>query len=329
MTLVGLDLEGPVFRPGLDMAWLTVEHLWDAGLRPLREPLRRFDAWDDAWYLAERRRRGPRHSTGALPVVASLGASGCGAKPDDFLRLAARMEKNPGGLDLVRGLAEGRTLLLLTSGAPALGLSLAREVRLPFERTFTHGLPPARGRRSLREEAARRWPRSLGSPALKGFLRGYLHRVPPRPTAVAAARFRREAAALARSLPPAPRRLVARLLLREEGVMGGHAKLRALRRFGRPDVAIGDSIVDAEMVRGARWGIALNCTSASTLAAARLHVATDEVARLPEVVEVLERGGDPRALSGPGLRIFDAKEYRRRPRKALALHREFKGRLSG
>ncbi|MEM3087338.1 MAG: hypothetical protein QXT68_09435 [Halobacteria archaeon] len=328
MKLVGLDLEGPVFRPGLDMARLTVERLWDRGLRELRGALVRFDAWDDRWYLRERRGRGLRHSTGTTPLVASLGASGSGATVDHFLRVARRMERNPGALSLVRGLAEGRTLVLLTSGAPALGLSLAREAGLPFSRTFTHGLPPARGRAPLRAEAARRWPRALEDSALKEFVRDYLALVPPLSAPAGGARFRESASALARSLPPGPRAWVARLLLSEGGVMGGHGKLRALCRFGRPDVAIGDSIVDAEMVGGAKWGIALNCTSPPTLAAARWHAATTEVERLPEVVDALERGRDPRELRGPDLRLFDAKEYRRGPRKVLAIHRKFKRMLT-
>jgi hypothetical protein len=328
MKLVGLDLEGPVFRPGLDMAWITVERLWDRGLRALRDALERFDAWDDRWYLRERRERGLRHSTGTTPLVASLGASGSGAMVDDFLRVARGMERNPGALSLVRGLAEGRTLVLLTSGAPALGLSLARDAKIPFSRTFTHGLPPVRGRPSLRAEASRRWPRALEGPALKEFVRDYLALVPPLPAPADGGRFRGSASALARSLPPGPREWVARLLLREGGVMGGHGKLRALRRFGRPDVAIGDSIVDAEMVGGAKWGIALNCTSLPTLAAARWHAATTEVDRLPEVVEALERRRDPRELRGPDLRLFDAKEYHRSPRKVLAIHRKFKRMLS-
>lgn len=328
MTLVGLDLEGPVFRPGLDMAWLTVERLWGPGLRGLRGALERFDGWDDAWYLGERRRRGPRHSTGTTPLVASLGASGSGAAPEDFLRLAKRMEKNPGALEMVKGLAERRTLVLLTSGTPALGLSLAREVGLPFSRIFTHGLPPARSHLPLRAEVALRWPRALKDPALKEFVRGYLALVPHRYTPTAAAMFRRRASTRVRALPPNPRRFVGRLLFREEGVMGGHGKIRALRRFGRPDVAIGDSIVDAEMVRGARWGVALNCASPPTLAAARWHVATIYVERLVELVEALERGRDPRELEGPDFRLFDAKDYRRSPRKVLAVHRKFKRMLS-
>ncbi len=327
-TLVGLDLEGPVFRPGLDMAWLTVERFWDRDLRALRPALERFDAWDDAWYLGERRRRGACHSTGATPVVASLGASASGATPGDFLRLVRRMVKNPGALEMVKGLAEGRTLLPVTSGAPALGLSLAREAGLPFSRTFTHGLPPEPGRPSLRAEAARRWPLALEEPALKGFIRGYLEGVPGHWSPAVAARSRRRGSALARGLPSGPRRWVERLLLREGGIMGGHAKLRALRGFGRPDFAIGDSIVDAEMLRGARWGVALNCTSAVTLAEAKWHVATTEVERLVELVETLERGRDPRELEGPDLRLYDSKDYRRSPRKVLQAHREFKRMLS-
>ncbi len=328
MSLVGLDLEGPVFRPGLDMAWLSVESLWDPDLQALRGALERFDAWDDAWYLGERRRRGLRHSTGATPLVASFGAGASGATPLDLLRLARRMGKNPGGLAMVKGLAEGRTLLLITSGAPALGLSLAREAGLPFSRAFTHGLPPAPGRPSLRAEAARRWPRALEGSALKEFIRGYLEGVPGRWTPDAAARFRREGPLLARSLSPGLRRWVERLLLREGGIMGGHAKLQALRGFGRPDFAIGDSIVDAEMVRGARWGVALNCTSAVTAAEAKWHVATTEVERLVELVEALERGRDPRGLEGPDFRLFDSKDYRGSPRRVLQTHREFKQQLA-
>lgn len=326
--IVGLDLEGPVFRPGLDLAWRTVDRLWDADLRHRRGDLERFDRWDDLWYLAERSRRGPRHSTGTTPLVASLGASGCGAATREWLRLAAGMERNPGAREMVRALDEAHLLVLITSGGPALGLSLAREAGVAFSRVFTHGSPPRPGRRSLVEEVEARWPRALRHPALKSFVRAYLDLVPPRYTAARAAAFRRASRARVRALPGPLRRPVETLLVEEVGVRGGHAKLRALQEFGPPGVAIGDSIVDAEMVRGARWGVALNCTAPLTLAAARWTVATDDVTLLPELVAVLESGGDPRALETPDFRLFDARDFRRSPRKVLRAHREFKARLA-
>ena len=82
--------------------------------------------------------------------------------------------------------------------------------------------------------------------------------------------------------------------------MGGHRKVDVLRKIKGKIVYLGDSIVDADAIRFADYGFAVNCTSRHCLLDAKLNLALSDFSDLIPLLEDI--------LDGKFV-ITDAKKY--------------------
>ncbi|MBI4363046.1 MAG: hypothetical protein HY558_07720 [Euryarchaeota archaeon] len=341
---LGLDLEGPIFNPACDFGWtIARRYLQGADGRRDLEALQGFDRWDDLLYLRQRRTRG--HSTGATPLVSALLAHTRGATTRDLHRLARRtLAKNPGAPQLLRWLHRESPLevLYITSGHPLVGLSLARETHPGPARVYTSGYTLRHARGSVESQAEARWPSRLFTAhrrPLRGFLDGLLEACGREAKALETDNrrgpLREQYPSLFRGVEPPPlRAALTRLLRDEEGIMGGHRKAWALSRHAPPGraLALGDSIVDIEMLRYTPRSITMNCTHPRALLSARLNLCVDRMDTLIPLLDDASRGlWEPhrwkRELQGASLRLHTPRDIRAHPRRVLEENRRFKENL--
>jgi predicted HAD superfamily phosphohydrolase len=89
------------------------------------------------------------------------------------------------------------------------------------------------------------------------------------------------------------------LLYSEDGVMGAHRKKRALMSIEKLEKAkkenliySGDSIVDADAIAYAGYGISINCTNRQALISSKINVATTTLESLIPIIEQISSGAD-------------------------------------
>ena len=89
--------------------------------------------------------------------------------------------------------------------------------------------------------------------------------------------------------------------------MGGHNKARVLQRIA-PDgnvIYIGDSIVDADAIKFARYGFSVNCTNHHALRDSKFNIVTRDMFSLLPLLDDVQSGGfDTRGTSYSGMAVF-------------------------
>jgi len=330
----GFDVEGILVGPKADFAYWTYDNLSEGTKEEFsRARCENYDGdCDDGRYLHDLGRSAPRHSTGMWPPL-SLGLASYDGISDEDLTEAAQkivnLNLNPGVeklLNFVIKESSGK-VNLITSSYPAIALTVADKFGIPFNQVFTCGYQPQRGRapkKTVLEEVKERSPISHLSEDrenLGKFLHDYfevseqLAKCFKAPTSV-------DNEILIRTLlerhnelfeaygnTPNQRNALKRMFLTEEGVMGSHRKVDAMRSVCDDRSAwsyIDDGIVGGMPIDFSDKGISMNMTNTHALPFSKLNVATEDLSQLIPIYDAM-MNGDP--MSGFKNR-FDSEKIR-------------------
>ena len=330
---VGLDVEGILANPRIDMAWYILDNLISKEThKRFYDRVGPFDEYDDARWLYERADKG--HSTGTAPLI-SLFIAACDGLDDKGLIEAGNkiIQKNPGVDKLMNYLMEekGITPLLITSSYPAIPLELAQEYGIPPSSVFSCGYSIQAGydlkdEEGLEEEVEARSQLSLLGKyrqELSKFLETYFDVCGEMLQAYRnnntgeIGRLKTIHDDIFGEVESEELRIELEcLLLYENGIMGAHNKARALSVSPhKKKIYIGDSIVDADTIEAADVGIAINCTNEEALRSANISVAVHDFDLLiPLLGRILTADAfdidDIKKLGNDGMRIFSPAEVK-------------------
>lgn len=302
---IAFDLEGPLVNPAIDFARLTYDSLISKQTKETYpDPFDRFDSYDDARWLAERRNGGRRHATGTTPLVVDCMAAVDGLTDADLISFADALMSsgrayNPGAQQMLGRLAQA-SAYIITSSYPAIPLRVATENCIPLRNVYNHGNQESNGQiSSVRHEVEHRSPMKVLSNNRKE-LAEFLHRYLDICDAVHDALKSGRKAAIHAAIeahdrlfssigPDDLRSELAYMFLFESAIMGGHGKARAARKVGPQVITVGDGIVDADMLEGP-YGVSINCTSPEALRASSLNVATERWDLLADLFCDMQQG---------------------------------------
>jgi predicted HAD superfamily phosphohydrolase len=328
--VVAFDVEGPIVDPSFDFAWLVLENLVKVNdLKTLSEKVKVFDEYDDNRWLRERGMEG--HSTGTTPIVSSLLAVAYGAKNEDFLNLAKQhLKLTPGASRLLGWLKDEKRIqpYFISSAHPAAVLPVAYKLGIPSSHVFCSGYQLAQAKaesydkqrtekldsddQTMQKEIKERFPyeKYSNSESLQNFLNRFLDLCVEMNKSYASGRTDEEAVRNSREkqlrlLEEARKEIstladdLRYLLYSEDGVMGAHRKKRALMSIEKLEKAkkenliySGDSIVDADAIAYAGYGISINCTNRQALISSKINVATTTLESLIPIIEHISSGAD-------------------------------------
>ena len=323
-TKIVFDVEGVILNPKFDLAWLTLDELVEPELRDkFYERVKEFDEYDDNRWVYERGRKG--HSTGTTPIVSLCIAACSGVSDIHLLRFALKhMKENP-GIEKVMGNLGKDDVYLVTSSWPGVPLTLSYFYEIPLQNVFSMG-------HQLNEEEIKKYswnPRKqlfLRSPLpilrnypreLENFLDEYLESCGEWNEAYKEGetekldRILREQRKIFNEVRPRKlREELKYLLLKEKGIMGAHRKREVLEKLGEPEEIIyfGDSIVDADPLAYARWGVSVNCTNRYALQSSNLNIATTNLEKLGKVIEGIKNKDLQSIREEEGMKVFFREE---------------------
>jgi len=353
-----VDIEGPFVNPKADFAWFTNEILSPETkkLFPL-DLCKTYDGgYDDGRYFHELG-RSTRHSTGMWPQLSLAIAAYDGKTDDDLIALARKTTKlNPGGDKLMKYLLKNfdAEVYPITSSYPAVALIIAKDLGIPFDQVTTNGFQPPQKhihKPDFVDEVKQRSPMRILSQNRKE-LGKFL--VPYVKTCEALAecygmvpkdRIRAEeaiGALLSRHNDLFEdvndsnlRSTLEYMLLTEEGVMGSHRKVDAMRRVHddrRLWTYLGDSIVDAMPIEFADYGISINMKDRHALSFSKLNAATTDVSTMIPIFErMLYEDFNPVRLKGEldfeEIRVFTPHDIQKDIEKVIQANGEAKEKL--
>ncbi|MFH1473641.1 MAG: hypothetical protein ABIE55_01985 [Candidatus Aenigmatarchaeota archaeon] len=295
-----LDMEGPVVNPKGDFAYVIHEKLSEETRTKFPgKAVDEFDGYDDKRYFDELRKSDPRHSTGTTPLLVTCIAAYDGKTDEEINYLAEKMVKhnlNPGAGALLEGAIEEfgvDNVYFVTNSNPPIGLNIAEIYGIPFKQVFTNGFQPKRPKSNLIEEIEQRSPLtalSKNKEELGQFLSDYLASCQSLTVAYDQSlklgqikthlEYQRE---LFDKCSGKQGSALKRLFLTEEGIMGGHRKVDAMRSVtdDRGKLGfLGDSIVDAMALNYAGKGVSVNMTNKHALQFSDMNVATNNMSSL-------------------------------------------------
>jgi predicted HAD superfamily phosphohydrolase len=309
------DLEGPVNNPEVDLAWKIIDDLSNLGPE-YHDRVQRFDEYDDARWLAERDEKG--HSTGTTPLVSLMIAAVDGITDEKLVEYTNDIIKlNPGAKEMLKSAKEVGDVYFVTNSYPAAAILTAKkeEIEIPSSRVFTlgyqyYGRDRVRfDRMKLEEEIERRSPMEVflkHRDQLKEFLDKYLQ------ACENILAFYEKGEGNLKELIQAHDKIFQEvpnehlktnlqyLLLNEEGIMGGHNKaevFEATARKGEEKFYLGDSIVDADPIDIAEYGISVNCTNKEALMASKLNAVLTNFEGFIPILERIRNGRfDPKEI---------------------------------
>lgn len=301
------DVEGPRKNPKFDLAHFILEEhrgeidkklglvsLDDKDLSYIDAVLTNFDKYDDARWIHDRGMGGLefRHSTGTTPLV-SLILCALMDWDDDYLsEFVEKHTLDTPGIEKINRLmrrAEARQVFI-SSSYPRQCLRNAERNGLSFADVYCLGnqlSAEERGRvLELADEVKRRSPLGLWrkhKDELKGFLDSYLANTwelfkeydkgEKCDEKEVEKLLEQQEGIFTRVKNTELRGSLYALLYRQEGMMGGHRKRKALEKVEGPAIYIGDSIVDADPLEAADIGIVINCTDKHCLHATDIAIA--------------------------------------------------------
>jgi len=349
---VGLDVEGIIVKTGYDFAWLTYDNLLSEETKATfpRKICEMYDSrYDDGRYLWElKHKRKNRYSTGKWPLVSLCLAIYDGRTEEELINYARRTIKlNPGADELVKYLKveAQKELFLITSSYPAVPIITAEKLRIPYERIFCMGSPvPPRQifPGSFKDVIADKSPLVyllfdyLYKDKMFKFLSSYL--------------FTCER--LAEAYEGGNKRIIENILrfhdnllkedwilrklfLLEEGCMGSHRKVKAMRSvFDNREkwIYVGDGIVDAMAIKYAKYGISMNMTNEHALRYSKLNIATPDISNLIPIFDsIFSNKFDPKRLkkelNSDETKIFTRRDIHTNLQKVVDVNKEMKNEL--
>jgi len=290
------DVEGPVTNPGFDFAWLTLDSLSHHLKEKYYEKIKRFDEADDGIWLNERNEQG--WSTGTTPIISQCLAACDGKTDDDLLAITKQKIVENKGIDEVIKFLKEEDIeqYFVTSSYPAVSLLLGYKYDIPSSHIHCSGHQLSGiekvyfdSNRDLEKELRKRSPISIlrkDPEELETFLDKFMDNSYEIYTAYLKGDKQQIKDLKKEQLSILFHEInndevmheMYYLLLKQNGVMGGHKKKRALESISpnREVIYIGDGIVDADALNYAKCGISVNCTNKYALAASDMNLATND-----------------------------------------------------
>jgi predicted HAD superfamily phosphohydrolase len=268
-----------------------------------------YDAFDDEHWRKERTRKG--HSTGTTPAIALMAVAIDGKDDKYLLDLAdGIVEFNPGAKDMVDYAKKMGEVRIVTNAHPAAMFGLKDEFNIASSHIYTMGRQAEGGRGKLNrmtpeEELEFRSPLAvLGKyrKELEVFLDKYLEacgRIMEHyktGEGNLADLLNKKVGLFHEVKETELREELEYLLLSERGIMGGHRKAWVVDTYsprGWGAVAIDDSIVGADMVALAQYGISFNCTNKEALLSCKMNAAVTDLSDMNKVFNCIGEGMVP------------------------------------
>ncbi len=304
--MIVFDDEGVIDNPGLDFAWLCLrKYIPDSYRKYYEYMVKMFDEYDDLRWLYERNLEG--HSTGTTPIIVLCILALFNIDDDELIRYALKVKHENVGIDkvLIWILKELNIEVLIVSNAyPAIPLLSALKYGIKTSNVYTSGFQHEahagilRDMNDLVQEVYKRSPLRILTryrSELKSFLTEHLNVCLKLRSEYLGRneklinRLIRKLEQIVNFLESSELRSVLKYLLYDEcGVMGGHNKRRVLeKRCGSDVIYLGDSIVDADALSYANYGISINCVNEHALLASKLNIATLDYSELIHVINHL------------------------------------------
>jgi predicted HAD superfamily phosphohydrolase len=306
-----------------------------------------FDPLDDEHWRQQRKKKG--HSTGATPVIALMVAAIDGKKDSYLLELAeSEIEPNPGADEMVEYAKKMGEVFLVTNSYPGGALLTAKRLGIPSSHVYSmgHQAEGTRGKldgMALEEELELRSPLTILSKYRKEldiFLDRYLE------SCNKIMNFYQNGEDNLNDLinsqlrlfheikDPQLREELEYLLVNERGIMGGHRKAQVVDMHspgGRNAIAIGDSIVDADMLALAQYGISVNCTNKEALFSCKLNTVVRDFKHMNEIFEPIGRGMTPidieEAIKKEAIQVYSQKTIMESLNAVTAVNKDAKDHL--
>jgi len=329
---VGSDVEGIIGNPGSDFAWQVCDQLLSKETKNKfpRGKCEDYDnKYDDGRYFHDLG-RSTRHATGMWPALSLALAAYDGKTDDDLIEFAEKTtQPNPGADKLVSyWLDNFEEVYFITSSYPPVALKFAKRYDIPFTNVFTLGkqLPLKIRNNDFETEVKNRSPLSILSKNRKElgrFLDEYVRNCEilgdfysgatnhdAKTVAELAIRnvLGEQREIFERVSDSELKRELEYLFLTEEGIMGSHGKVNAMRRVfddRRFWTYVGDGIVDAMPIDYAVCGFSLNMKDKHALSLSKMNFATTDLSELIPVYEAMFRGE-----FGPSLKELDSEKIR-------------------
>jgi predicted HAD superfamily phosphohydrolase len=342
----GFDVEGPLVNPASDFAWLTYDQLLSESTKeefPRKRCVDYDENLDDGRYFYELN-NSVRHSTGMWPALSLALAAYDGKNDSDLTAFAEKTTQlNPGTDKLMNDLLKkfDGEVFLITSSYSAVALNVAKKYDIPFSHVATNGFQRSLTdrRRDIAEEIENRSPMLVLSGNKKGlgkFLHEYLDVCDALGQLYSAAMTEEYKKEIGKyntkedSLHLAIRNFkdshdelfekihdsnlsfgLKDLFLMEEGVMGSHRKVDAMRKFRdnrRLWSYAGDGIVDGMPIDYAYYGISINMKDKHALRLSKMNFATTDMSHMIPVFDAMFNGNFNRQmkerLDSEKLRVF-------------------------
>lgn len=337
---VAFDLEGILVNPAADFAWLVYDNLVSPRTRQKypRGLIEKFDEYDDTRWERERNRKG--HNTGTTPIISLCIAAADGITDDRLIGHAENTTKETPGAKELLAYIRGTNAYIITSTYAVAPVIIASRYGIPFYNVFSNGFQQSatscKFNPALSEEVRWRSPVSelvAEREELMHFLDRYLINCGRILEAYKNENSVDELLEEQRNLFNVPAKGLSRtlkyLLLDETGIMGAHNKARVLRRLAPNGniIYLGDSIVDADALDFANYGISMNCTNEHALLASKLNIATIDIGNFIEIYEMIRAGKFAYASGLAGFSTYSPEDIRERSAYVLAANREAKNEL--
>ncbi len=345
---IAFDVEGPIANPAFDFTWLCLEYT----SKQFYERIKLFDEYDDLRWAYERKKAGHKgkHSTGTTPLI-SLLAAACEGFTD--LRLAQiageKLRLSRGAGELLKWLICERGIIpyFITSSYPAVPLLIAMQLFIPSSHIYCTGNQLSKAQISIFDrnpnfdlEIASRSPVELWKKhrvEANRFLSEYLENCVELRDAYNQNRDEKDLLEAQQKIfneikDGKLKDSLSKLIMRQEGVMGGHKKRMALESISSDReiaIYIGDGIVDADALEYAKFGIAINCVNSFALQSCKLNIATsNEALLIPVLGRMLERKFEvekaKRELTGDELIIFSQSDIKAKFDEVKRINNQFR-----
>ncbi|OYT27099.1 MAG: hypothetical protein B6V02_00510 [Thermoprotei archaeon ex4572_64] len=308
--MVVFDDEGVIDNPGLDFAWLCLrKYIPDSYRKYYEYMVKMFDEYDDLRWLYERDLEG--HSTGTTPIIVLCILALFNINDDELIKYALKVKHENVGIDkvLIWILKELNIEVLIISNAyPAIPLLSALKYGIKTSNVYTSGfqyrtcIDVLKDMNDLVQEVYERSPLKILTryrSELKNFLVEYLNICLKLRNEYLSrnerliSRLMRRLEQVVNSLESSELKSILKYLLYDEyGVMGGHNKRKVIeKRCGSDTIYLGDSIVDADALSYANYGVSINCVNKHALLASKLNIATLDYSELIHVINhILDYG---------------------------------------
>jgi len=309
MVKIVLNCEGIINTP-VDFTWIMYQELIsEETKRKFSEAvIKTFEKYDYMRWKRQRKQKG--HSIGATPLLIDCVAACDGISDSKIIELACSYRQENPGIEKVFDFLKKEHFMqpfIVTNSYPALPLMTAYKYGIGSSKVFTHGYQLSEREKKfldsreildLEKEVHRRSPLPSLKPKeeLENFLREYLNHCTKSLYAelyeVKLRKLTREEIELFKSIKDKDlRKTLQYMFLLEEGIMGGHRKVDVLKKIKDKDkiVYLGDSVEDADAIRFADYGFAVNCTDEHSLLDATLNLALSNFSDLiPLLKDILD-----------------------------------------